>query len=150
LGLDQLRARLLQHHRVALDSCIFIYQLEANSRYVSLTDSTFRWLIEPSSRAVTSTLTMTEVLVPAYRIRDQKRIDNFYGFLSTYPNLEWLSVDIELADIAARIRAQHNLRTPDAIQAATAIQFGATLLITNDPIFKRITEFHTLVLDDFV
>jgi predicted nucleic acid-binding protein len=93
---------------------------------------------------------MTEVLVPAYRIRDQKRLDNFYGFLSTYPNLEWLSVDIELADIAARIRAQHSLRTPDAIQAATAIQFGATLLITNDPIFKRITEFHTLVLDDFV
>ena len=150
MGLDQLRASLRRHHRIALDSCIFIYQLEANPKYLGLTDVVFSWVAEPASHAITSTITMTEVLVPPYRNRDQKLLDNFYAFLSTYPNLEWISVDLEVADIAARVRAQHNLRTPDALQAATAIHARATVLITNDPVFSRIPDFNALILDDYV
>ena len=90
---------------------------------------------------------MTEVLVPPYRTLDQKLVDNFYSLLSTYPNLEWISVDLEIADIAARARAHHNLRTPDALHAATAIREHATASITNDPVFARIPEFETVVLD---
>jgi predicted nucleic acid-binding protein len=54
---------------------------------------------------------------------------------------------LEIADRAARIRALHRLRSPDALQAATAVHAGATGLITNDPIFERIETFETLVLD---
>jgi len=52
-----------------------------------------------------------------------------------------------VADIAARIRAQHRLRTPDALQAATAVQAHATGLVTNDAIFERVQAFETMVLD---
>ena len=149
MGLDRLRNILRHHHRIALDSCIFIYQLEANSKYVALTDIVFSWLGEPRSSAVTATVTMTEVLVPAYRQRNQKLIDNFYGLLSTYPNLEWISIDLQVADIAAQVRAEHNLRTPDALQAATALQGQATALVTNDPVFRKIRGFAPIVLDDF-
>lgn len=48
---------------------------------------------------------------------------------------------------AAEIRARYKLQTPDAIQAATAILARATAFITNDPIFERIPEFDTLILD---
>ena len=150
MALDQPGVSLRQHRRVALDSCIFIYHLEAYPKYIALTDVVFSWLGDPGSRAVTSVITMTEVLVPPYRNLDQKLLDNFYALLSTYPNLEWISVDLEVADIAAKVRAQHNLRTPDAIQAATAIHAGATLLITNDPVFSRIPDFAVLVLDDCI
>ena len=40
--------------------------------------------------------------------------------------------DLAIADLAARIRALHRLRTPDALQAATAIHVGATAMLTND------------------
>lgn len=93
---------------------------------------------------------MTELLVLPYRDGDQKRVDEFYGLLSTYPNLDWIAPSLEIADIAARIRATHGLRTPDALQAATAVQATASGLITNDPVFKRVTAFETLVLDQAV
>jgi predicted nucleic acid-binding protein len=90
---------------------------------------------------------MTELLVQPYRDGDERRVDQFYALLSTYPNLEWIAPDLLIADSAARIRAAHRLRTPDALQAATAIRAGATTLISNDPAFGRVETFETMVLD---
>jgi len=71
----------------------------------------------------------------------------FYGLLSTCANLDWVAPDLEIADLAARLRAAHRLKTPDALQAATAVQTRASGLITNDPAFERVESFETLVLD---
>jgi predicted nucleic acid-binding protein len=150
LGLTQLRAFLHRHTRIALDTSIFIYQLESNLRYATLTDTIFRWIEQPEHAAVTSTITMTELLVQPYRDFGQQRVDEFYALLSTYPNLEWLTPNLEVADIAARIRATHRLRTPNALQAATAIHARATGLVTNDPVFTRVQAFQTLVLDQLL
>ena len=85
-----------------------------------------------------------------YRDSDEQRVDEFYGLLSTYPNLDWIAPNLEIADLAARIRALHHLRTPDALQAATAAHAQATGLITNDPVFERVDAFDTLVLDQLL
>jgi len=145
--LNRLRAFLRRHRRIALDTSIFIYHLEANARYVAFTDLIFSWLEQPGHLAVTSTITMTELLVQPHRDSDARRVDEFYGLLSTYPNLDWIAPDLEIADLAAQFRALHGLRTPDALQAATAAQQHATGLITNDPVFERVAAFDTLVLD---
>jgi predicted nucleic acid-binding protein len=147
LGLTRLRAFLRQHRRIALDASVFIYQLEANPRYVALTDRIFAWLERSDHRAVASTITMTELLVQPYRDSEEQRVDEFYALLTTYSNLDWIAPDLEVADIAARLRATHRLRTPDALQAATAIRAQATGLVTNDPVFERVGAFETLVLD---
>jgi predicted nucleic acid-binding protein len=47
-------------------------------------------------------------------------------------------------------RAVHRLRTPDALQAATAVHASAGGLVTNDPVFKRIPHFESIVLDEFL
>ena len=150
MGLNRLRTFLRRHRRIALDTSIFIYQLEANARYLALTDHIFSWLERPVNKAVTSTITMTELLVQPYRDSDEQRVDEFYGLLSTYPNLDWIAPNLEIADLAARIRALHHLRTPDALQAATAAHAQATGLITNDPVFERVDAFDTLVLDQLL
>jgi len=124
--------------------------MEGNIRYVGYTDHIFSWLERGGFEAVTSTLTLTELLVQPYRNGDQQRVDEFYGLLSRYPNLEWVVPTLEIADIAARIRALHRLRTPDALQAATAENRSATGFITNDPIFKRIGAFEPLILDELI
>lgn len=93
---------------------------------------------------------MTELLVQPYRDRDEQQVDEFYGLLSTYPNLDWIAPNLEIADLAARMRALHRLRTPDALQAATAVCAAATGLITNDPVFERVEGFETVVLDKLV
>ena len=147
MGLEVLRSFLRRHRKLALDTSVFIYQLEANPTYLPLTDPIFAWLERPGSRAVTSTITMTELLVQPYRDSDQRRVHQFYALLSTYPNLDWIAPRLEIADIAARLRALHRLRTPDALHAATAVYAQVTGLITNDSVFQRVGAFETLVLD---
>lgn len=148
--MTRLAAFLRRHRRIALDTNVFIYQLEANPRYVDFTSRIFGWLERPGCRAVTSTITMTELLVQPYRDCGGLRVDEFYALLATVPNLDWIAPDLEIADIAARIRATHRLRTPDALEAATAIRERVTGMVTNDPVFERIGAFETLVLDRLV
>jgi predicted nucleic acid-binding protein len=150
LGLSEIGGFLRRHRRVALDTSPFIYQIQAHPAYVALTNAVFVWIEEPRHQAFTSTITMTELLVHGYREDDRQEIDNFYAVLSLYPNLQWVSPDLEIADAAARIRAMYKLRTPDAIQAATALRAGATGLVTNDPAFTRVEGFETAVLDRYL
>jgi len=147
LGLEKLRVFLGRHRVIGLDTNVFIYQLEANPQYLPLTDLIFRTLERSTLRAVTSTITMTGLLVPAYRSLDDQRVDEFYSLLSTYPNLAWIEPGLRIADLAAELRAMHGLKTPDALQIATAIYSGASAFVTNGPIFDRIKQVEILVLD---
>jgi predicted nucleic acid-binding protein len=118
-----------------------------NPKYVALAREVLRWTEEPGHAAVTSTVTMTELLVRPYRTLEESKVRQIYDLLLTYPNLRWITPDLEIADLAARLRARHRLETPDALQAATAVHAGATLLVTNDASFERIQAFETLLLD---
>ena len=150
MGVERLRAFLRRHQRIALDTSIFIYHLEANPKYLAYTDPIFSWLERSGSKAITSTITMTELLVLPYRDGDEQRANDFYGLLSTYPNLDWIAPNLEIAELAAQIRALHRLQTPDALQAATAVHSQATGLITNDAVFERVEGFQTLALDELL
>jgi predicted nucleic acid-binding protein len=91
---------------------------------------------------------MTEILIQPYRDNDQEIIDKFKGLLFVYPNLEWISPNLQIASRAAEIRAHHFLQTPDAVHAATAVDARATAFLTNDPIFRRVTDLKVLILDE--
>lgn len=93
---------------------------------------------------------MLEVLVQPHRDADEERVNNFYALLSTYPHLLWIDTNLEIADRAAQLRAKFKLRTPDAIQAATAIVSGATGFVSNDRIFRRVPDLDVLILDDML
>ena len=60
------------------------------------------------------------------------------------------SIDIDVAGNAAELRARHNIRLPDALQVAVALQSGCDAFITNDKQLLRVDEMAILVLDDFV
>lgn len=115
-------------------------------RYAGLTDPIFAWLEQPNHEGIASTIAMTELLVPAYwGLGSAGR--RVLRLLVAYLNLDWIAPNPKAADIAARIGARYRLRTPDALQAATAVQAQATSLVTNDPIFEGLDAFETLVLD---
>ena len=148
MEVTRLRTFLRSHRRIALDTCIFIYQWEANPRYSFLTDSIFSSLERGDFAGVTSTVTITELLVHPYQDQDLERVNELAGLLSSYPNLEWIPPSLQIAILAAEIRANHRLPTPDALQAAAAVYSDATGLITNDSIFKRVAGLDVQVLDD--
>jgi predicted nucleic acid-binding protein len=141
---------LRRHKRIGLDTSVFIYQLEDNPKYIELVHPVFRWLEEPASFAATSTVTMLELLVHPYRRSDEDIVNRFYALMSTYPNLHWVDLTLPVADAAARLRAKFNLKTPDAVQAASALASQATGFISNDPAFRRIQSLDVLILDDLL
>ncbi len=93
---------------------------------------------------------MTELLVHPYREADRQRVDELYAVVSTYPNLDWIAPDLEIASLAASLRAQHHLKTADALQAATAMSSGVVGFVTNDRVFKRLEVLDTLILDELL
>jgi len=150
LGVECLRSFLHSRHCIALDTSIFIYQLDVNPSYFPLTDAVFAWLEKRENSAVTSTLSMTELLVPAYRTGDQRLMKTYYGLLKTYPNLTWIPPELDVAAVATRLRADYRLKIPDAIQAATAVHAKASAFMTNDPVFQRVHELDVLVLGELL
>jgi len=62
--------------------------------------------------------------------------------------MQLVSIDSETAKVAADLRARYNLRTPDALQLATAIKAGCDAFLTNDATLKKVTELKVLVLSE--
>jgi predicted nucleic acid-binding protein len=141
---------LNRHRIIGLDTSVFIFQVEENEKYFNLTNPIFGWLEGARAQAVTSTVTLLELLVQPYRLSHIDRVNKFYALLSTFPHLEWVAPTLEIADTGARLRAEYNLRTPDAIQAATALICDATGFISYDTGFRRVSGLETMVLDDLL
>jgi len=145
-----LAAFLRRHRRVAFDTSVFIYAVEEHPKYAEVAYRALEWLEHPGHSAVTSTLTMTEVLTRPYADKSERWINQYYGLLAKYPNLEWITVDLEIAGLAAQLRARYRLRTPDALQAATAMRSGVPGFISNDKAFRRVEGLETLLLDELL
>jgi predicted nucleic acid-binding protein len=131
---------------------VFIYHLEDHPTYAPLTQSIFEAWESGRTSGVTSAITMLEILVQSKREGNWKAARDYHEFLSTYPNLHILGVDLVVADMAADLRARHAIRTPDALQIATTLQAGASGFITNDEQLRKMADegIEVLVLDDLL
>jgi predicted nucleic acid-binding protein len=147
---QSLEGFLKRHPLVFLDTSSFIYFVEHYPRYSYFCETLFDRIEAGKTRATTSTLTLLEVLVQPYRQNNEELVMKFYALLTSYPNLTWVSMTLNVADRAAKLRAEHRLKTPDSIQAASAISCGATGFICNDKIFRKVKEFESLIINDCV
>jgi hypothetical protein len=76
-------------------------------------------------QAVPSTATLVEVLVQPLAKGAQEFAFRYEQSLRGGPSLTLRSLDPGLAPQAAQLRGRYQLRTPDAIHIAAAIEFGA-------------------------
>lgn len=140
----------LQSHLVGLDTSPLIYFIEQNATYLEVVRTFFQAMSEGEFQVVTSTLTLTEVLVHPLRAGNIELAEQYRDILFAQENLITLPVSPVIAELAAQLRATRNLRTPDAIQIATAIQGGATFFFTNDARLHTIPDVEILVLDELL
>ena len=134
----------------ALDTDTIIYYLEQHSRYYQTAKTIFKKIESGEFSAVISSLVFAELLVPTFRTGDPQRAEKIVRILTNYPNLKVVSLSAEISTAAARLRADYNLRTPDAIHVATALETGANGIITNDKGLLRIAtnDFKILLFDE--
>ena len=95
---------------------------------------------------MTSFVTLIEVLVHPLRESRPELAEEYRDILLRSPALTAIPLDEGIAEAAAELRARHNLRTPDAIQIATAIRSGASWFLTNDAGLANLSEISVLVL----
>jgi predicted nucleic acid-binding protein len=146
VNLPMLEGFLKEHKKIGLDSNIFIYFIEAHPSYHHLTIKLFESIEKGRNMGICSSLSLLEILVQPYRRKNEELVNQFYALMTTFPNLIWKDLTLEIADLGARLRAKYSIKTPDAILLATAIQSGATGFIGNDLQLKKVQEIKTLVL----
>jgi predicted nucleic acid-binding protein len=132
---------------VGLDTAPLIYFIEKHPTYLPLLLPFFEALDRGDIQVVTSTLTLTEVLVHPYRDGNRALAEQYFQTLLNARNLRTVPLSPAIAVEAARIRAAYQLKTPDAIQLATAKEGGATAFLTNDAGLAGIPGLRLVVLE---
>jgi predicted nucleic acid-binding protein len=131
---------------VALDTAPLIYFVEATPMFTERVQPFFEALARAEFKVLTSTLTITEALVKPVRHGQLDKIAVFKEILERH--IRVVPATTQIAELAARLRAAHNLQTPDAIQVATALDQKADFFLTNDVKLSRLQQPQVLVLAD--
>ena len=130
---------------VGVDTSPFIYLIERNSKFLEKVRPFFQLVDQGEIQVVTSTVTLLEVLVGPLRLGNST-LANEYRDILLNSSIGCIPTSIEITEEAAHLRSQHNLRTPDAIQLATAITQGASTFLTNDSQLASVSDLQVLVL----
>jgi predicted nucleic acid-binding protein len=140
----------LEGQVVALDTTPLIYFIEQNPSYIDAIRPFFVAMDRGKVRVVTSMVTLLEVLVHPLRRGEKELAQQYRDILLDAEGLTTLSLSQDIAEEAAQLRASYNIRTPDAIQLATALCVGASCLLTNDARLPSLPELRVLVLDELM
>ena len=131
-----------------IETAPFIYFVEENARYIDILNNIFERLAKGQIRGFTSVITLTEVLMLPMRMQKHALVQAYRDILMNNLSVNVIQVSAEIAEAAARLRAIYNLRTPDALHIATAIDAGCDALLTNDIILKRVSEIKVIIIDE--
>lgn len=136
---------------IAVDTAPLIYYIEGGSPYDALLVQIFEDCVATGRNLATvSVVALSEVLAGAYQWDRRDLEQQYKNILTGSRNLELVNVTPDVADDAARLRAQYRLRLPDALHLASALISGAEFLITNDAHFRNVTELRILLLSRLV
>jgi predicted nucleic acid-binding protein len=145
---ETLTGRLKTHHSIGLDTSIFIYHLENHPRYRAMTSEILDSIERGERTAFTSTITLMELTVRPWKLGREDIAREYEAILVHFPNLQITAIDRGVARQAARLRAQYNLRPPDALQVAACVCCGVTAWITNDSGLTRLKPLIDIIILD--
>jgi predicted nucleic acid-binding protein len=131
---------------VGLDTAPLIYFIEENPLYLDIVRPFFDSLDLGLFSAVTSTVTLLEVLVHPFRQGDMRLAQQYREILLNAEGLTMVPLTNNIAEEASRIRAAHAIRTPDAVQIAAARHMKASFFLTNDTRLPSLPELEVLIL----
>ena len=134
--------------RLYIETAPLIYYVEENPRYLAIMDRIMNAIENTLIEAFSSVMTLTEVLPQPMRTGNIALAQEYRDILLFSAAFTLLPVTAQIAESAAYLRARYNLRTPDALHVATALDARCDAFLTNDLAIKRVTEIRVLVLDE--
>ncbi len=123
-----------------LDASALIYLVDGETPWAEAVRATLQQLAfeAPDLALAVSRLSLLECRVAPLRRGDQASLDRFEA-LFAQPDLLVVELSASAVELATQLRANHGLRTPDALQAACCLQLGPdAVMITGDAGFQRL------------
>ncbi|MCX6640604.1 MAG: PIN domain-containing protein [bacterium] len=134
-----------------IDTAPIIYFIESHPQYGPIVDEVMQSMQRGNLFGLSSVITLTEVLPKPTELKKEDLVKKFITFLKNGQNFELLDVNLNIAELAGRMRGMYpSLKTIDAIQLATAIEVKADAFLTNDLRLKQIREIRVICLKDFL
>lgn len=132
---------------IYMDACGFIYSVERIEPYRTLIEPVWLQAEAGQFTVVTSELSIMETIVKPLRDGDAV-LQRLFRDLLNSSEVRLVPATRALWEAGAAIRADLNLRTPDALHAATSIQEQCSLFVSNDSAFRRVPSLPVVVLDE--
>jgi predicted nucleic acid-binding protein len=123
-----------------LDASALIYLVDGEAPWAEAVRATLQQLAleSPGLALAVSRLSLLECRVAPLRRGDQASLDRFEA-LFAQPDLLVVELSASVVEMATQLRANHGLRTPDALQAACCLQLGPeAVMVTGDAGFQRV------------
>jgi predicted nucleic acid-binding protein len=131
---------------VYLDACTIIYLVEGTPAFQAAAAAFVApYQSDPSARLVTSRLSRMECRVKPLREGKATLLAVYESFFSAR-RMQFAEVSPAVVERATELRARYQVRTPDALHLATAIESGAVAFLTGDVALKRCTELNVQVI----
>ena len=121
-----------------LDACALIYRFEGAAEFRDATARRVAQLTRGKTkvRLAVSRLSLLECRVKPLREGDARTLQHYDDF---FAEVEIIEIDTKAIDLATRLRALHGLKTPDAIQAASALAWQPdAVFVTSDQAFGKV------------
>jgi predicted nucleic acid-binding protein len=131
---------------VYLDTNIIIYAVEGYETHAARIKFVLQGMTDGEITAVTSDLTLAEVLVKPKRDTNWNLEQAYRQFLLPTESFRNSAVNREILEAAADIRANSDLKLPDAIHFASAINQHCDSFLTNDDRFEGMTGIKVVLL----
>lgn len=142
-------AEHLSGKNVCVDSAPLIYFVEQHPNLSAGGPSVFA--IEAGNiLGLTSTITLSEVLVHPLRTNNLALAEKYREILLFSEHFMTFEILYDISEKAAHLRAQYAIRTPDALQIAGALFYGADCFLTNDTNLKKVSDILIVIVDDFL
>ena len=126
------------------DASALIYRFEGNPPFQAAATRAVTNLLSkhPTAQPAISRLSLLECRVKPLRDRNQTLLQRYERFF-TDPALRIVDLDARVIDMATRLRAENGLKTPDALQAASALLMPEPItFLTGDGGFERVSKLN--------
>lgn len=141
---------IFENNNIFIDTAPFIYLIEKHPVYFNTIYSIAELFDAGKLSVITSVITLTEVLVIPFKEKNDTLITAYKNLIKNSDNFHLLEITSSIAEKAAQVISTYNLKTPDGIQIASAIEFSADIFLTNDSKLKRITEIQVITHDEMI
>ncbi|MHC5733859.1 type II toxin-antitoxin system VapC family toxin [Nostoc sp.] len=132
---------------IYIDTSVAIYTIEGNPDYYSLLQPLWSKFYAGEIKIISSELILMEVLVVPLRNGNNSLVADYEELLLS-SQVQLIPISQSILRQSANLRATSNLKTPDAIHAATALSVNSNQFITNDKGFRNVPGLPVVILSE--